>query len=622
MVRSLDKKWKEFLFAFSGFGPNLLMILMGAFYSDALNPAALENGEQFQAISEGVCFVLPMLFPILYAVGKAFDGIIDVPFAYITDTLSTKWGRRRPAIAVCFLPMVISFVMSWIPIGGAANPLLNTIWVAVWNLIFFATYTMCLIAFYGSLSTVCEDEPQRLRVSGYKSFFDTITYCLVYALVPVILSGFELQIDELVFVCCPLMLTMLIPLFLIKEGEKYGYSEDRGLAPHKISMTESIRLTFKNRPFRGWLLVNACTFFGLQMFLSAMNGMIIGGMGMDGLQMAILNTCAFAPVPIMLYLFNKAKARYGIRRVYQSCLLVFAASIMTFFFASRYIMGEDNDMLKIVVGIAGGLLASWSIGAFFMMPYLAPAQISSVEERLTGKNHSAMYYAGNALVTSIVGAISGSLVYEYIKNLFIAKEASGVAFATSSSEAAMQLLADAAREDAVYNLGNLLVPFIVCLTCVLGFFLAFKLPRDFTPTLLAREFKRDDPSLDISAIENEEAAPEKSEIIFVQVGLSILSGFIFGFIWSALLMRSVKALTARFRCLPAYLLSCLIPFASIFVVLRMRARLVEAANEKGIALKLNRAVLVAFCIVFPILPVNAVALAMLQHAVNSLYEAE
>ena len=36
MVRSLDKKWKELLFAFSGFGPNFLMILMGSYYSDAL----------------------------------------------------------------------------------------------------------------------------------------------------------------------------------------------------------------------------------------------------------------------------------------------------------------------------------------------------------------------------------------------------------------------------------------------------------------------------------------------------------------------------------------------------------------------------------------------------------
>ena len=43
-VKSLDKKWKELLFAASGLGPNLMMILMGAFFTDAINPAALQIG--------------------------------------------------------------------------------------------------------------------------------------------------------------------------------------------------------------------------------------------------------------------------------------------------------------------------------------------------------------------------------------------------------------------------------------------------------------------------------------------------------------------------------------------------------------------------------------------------
>lgn len=93
MVRSLDKKWKEFLFAFSGFGPNLLMVLMGAYFSDAINPAALPSGS-YQAIMGGVCFILPALFPILYAIAKVFDGIIDIPLAHLTDSLSTKWGKE------------------------------------------------------------------------------------------------------------------------------------------------------------------------------------------------------------------------------------------------------------------------------------------------------------------------------------------------------------------------------------------------------------------------------------------------------------------------------------------------------------------------------------------------
>lgn len=633
MVKSLDKKWKEFLFAFSGFGPNFMMILMGSYYSDALNPSALETGEQFQAIMPGVCFILPALFPILFALGKVFDGIIDIPFAHITDTLSTKWGRRRPAIAVCFLPMVLSYIGCWIPIGGpsADAQLFNTIWFAVCNIVFFGTYTMCLIAFYGSLSTVCTDEPQRLRVSGYKSFFDTITYCVVYALVPVILSGAKMQIDTLVFILCPVMITMLIPLFLIKEGEKYGYPENEGMSPEKISMRESIRLTFKNKIFRRWLLVNCCTFFGLQMFLSAMNGLIIGGMGLNGLQMAILNTCAFGPVPVMLYLFNKAKARYGVRRTYQSCLIAFAISIFSFFLGSRFLLGEGNIMAKMIIGAVGGVCGSWSIGVFFMMPYLAPAQISSVEEKLTGKNHSAMYFAGNAVATSIVGAISGNLVYEYIKNVFIAK-GKGLVWAEaaegmSAPAVAYQALFGSAGTEAevassIFNFGNLLVPFIVSFTCILGVILAAKLPKDFTPGILAAEYKRLDPGVDITEFENYQEKKDRTEIIFVQVGLSILSGFIFGFVWSGLLINSLKEFKEKFRMLLPYLVSCLVPFASIYFNLKLRQIIVDEGERCGAQVKISKAALIITSIIFPILPLNVIGLALLQNGVNKLYKAK
>ncbi|MBR0447667.1 MAG: MFS transporter [Clostridia bacterium] len=630
-MKSLNKKWKEFVFAFSGFGPNFLMILMGSYYSDALNPASLETGEQFQAIMPGVCFILPALFPILFAVGKIFDGIIDIPFAHITDTLSTKWGRRRPAIAVCFLPMLISYILCWIPVGGPDAKLFNTIWVTVMSMIFFAAYTMCLIAYYGSFSAVCEDEPQRLRVSGYKSFFDTITYCLVYALVPVILSGARMQINTLVFITLPLMLTMLIPLFLIKEGEKYGYPENDGLSEEKLTLKESLHLTFKNRIFRRWLYVNCCTFFGLQMFLSAMNGLIIGGMGLNGLQMAILNTCAFGPVPVMLYMFNKAKARYGIRAVYQSCLLLFAVAILSFFLGSRFIWGDGNLTVKMTIGILGGLCGSWSIGAFFMMPYLAPAQISGVEEKLTGKNHSAMYFAGNAVTTSIVGAISGNLVYEYLKNIFLAKdhglvwaEATGALSAPEVAYSHFFGQAGTAEEVSatVFNFGNLMVPFIVLITCVLGYFLAFKLPRDFKSSVLARELKELDPSLDISAFETDEEKPERSEIIFVQIGLSILSGFLFGFIWVGMLLRNIKNYCKQFPSVAAFLLSCFVPFVQIAYLLRARKALLAVAEEKGVAVKMPVWALVLPSLVFPVLFTNVIALSVLQNGLNRIYAFE
>ena len=618
MKKSLTNKWKELLFSFSGFGPNILMVIMGAYFTDAINPAALGEGS-FQAIGN-TCLILPALFPILWMIAKAFDGIIDIPFAAITDNMTTRWGKRRPAIAVCLIPMIISYVMCWNPIGGS-NQLVNTIWIVLWALVFFSTYTMCLISFYGSIATVCTNEAQRMRVSGFKAFFDTISYCIAYALVPVILQASKVHIDKFVMICLPLMLTMAIPLFMIKEGEKYGYPENAGVSTEKISIAKSLKLTFGNRIFRRWLLVDSCSFFGLQMFLVGMNSMILGGMGFDGFGMTILNTCAFAPVPVMIYLFGKLKAKKGMRFAYQTCLLAFAVAILGFVFGSLYVCGPNNKALQYAIGIVGSVCGSWAIGAFFMIPYVIPSQIAGVEQELTGKNHSAMYFAAQAVVTSIVGAIASSLIYENIKMLFISKAAKGVVYAENFTDAANEF---GVSVDQVFNLGTLLVPAFVSVTCVIGFVLCFKMPRDYSARIVAEELKKDNPDLDISAYvaEDEATKEEKGEIIFVQIGLSILSGFIFGFIWVGVINSYLKRLLAKYNSVVMWFVTCLIPFASIVTNIKIHRELKEKVKEAGIKLWGSEALYIITGIVLPILPVNIVAMAFMQRDINKLINAK
>ena len=440
----------------------------------------------------------------------------------------------------------------------------------------------------------------------------------------------RVYINEFAYFTSPLMLTLIIPLFMIKEGEKYGYPENEGLREEKISLKESLRLTFKNKVFMRWQAVNCCTFFGLQMFLVSMNALILGGMGMNGAEMAILNTCAFGPVPVMLYLFNKLKAKKGIRFTYQTCLLSFAVAILSFFFGSTFLVGTGNKALQYAIGITGGICGSWAIGAFFMMPYHITAQVSSVEEKLTGKNHSAMYFAGNAVCSSIVSAISGSLIYETVKNLFICKGMPGIVFATSQvidGEVvnAINVAANAfgANPSQVFNLGTLLVPFIVAACCVLGAILAMKMPKDYTPELVGKQLKELDPSIDLSVIETDEryqVQEEKGEILFVQIGLSILSGFIFGFIWTAFLFKSIKELAKKGKTPLKWLLSCLLPFGGIFTTLSAYKTLQEKYGEKLTQNPVGGKILLILSGIFlPILPLNLVALCFMQSKINRAY---
>lgn len=640
-VQSLDKKWKELVYSASGFGPNFLMVLMGAYFSDAVNPAGLGADVNGQTIVGTICLVIPALFSVLMIVAKVFDGLIDIPFASITDNLSTKWGRRRPPILVCFIPMVISFAFCWWPVFGTAESaqIGNTIWFIFWALIFFATYTMCLIAFYGSLSNVCSSASQRLRVSAFKSFFDTISYCVVYALVPVILQGLynssdgALGIDEFVFMCLPLMFTMVIPLFMIKEGKKYGYPENEGFEKQpKIKLGQSFKITFKNKIFGNWLVVNCCSFFGLQMFLVAMNAMIIGGMGMDGVGMTILNTCAFAPVPIMLYLFRKLAAKKGLRFTYQTCLISFAVAILGFFFGSTFICG-DNKLAQYLIGCIGGVIGSWAIGAFFMMPYMVPAQISSVEEKLLKKNHSAMYFAAQAFATSVVGAIASYGIYDILKNIFVSGDFRFVWAEATELLSAQEVAESLLGTGNVYNFGVMIVPFIVAILCVVGFLFAFRMPRDYSPAEVAKSFKKMYPDLDISEYENvTHEKEEKGEILFVQIALSVLSGFLFGFIWYGMLLSSVKKLTGKGKRALfwelgwngplLWALGCFIPFFGIYAMLLLNKALAEKAAERGIALGGRKVLSVVFGILLPLSFLNIVSLSLLQKDVNKFYAAE
>jgi len=202
------------------------------------------------------------------------------------------------------------------------------------------------------------------------------------------------------------------------------------------------------------------------MFLSSQNALISGVMNLGAGWAAVLNTCAFAPVPIMLFLFYKLFKKKGIRFAYQLCLLLFAVAILSFNIGSEYFF-PHSIMPRIIIGCVGGMFGSFAIGAFFAMPYIVPSQISAMEIKLTGKDHTAMYFATQALTTSIVGAVATGLVYEYVKGFQLPKVIEGVEIAGE-----------------FWRSGVSLVPLIVSVMCIAGALICFKMPKHYTEEVI------------------------------------------------------------------------------------------------------------------------------------------
>src|SRR5690606_37735355 len=103
------KKWQYPFYALGAFGANLMMIVVSAYVIDAFSTAGfVQNIESWTFANKTL--VVVGVFSILVTISKVIDGFIDVPFAWLTDSLKTRWGKRRPSILIAFIPLMLSYL--------------------------------------------------------------------------------------------------------------------------------------------------------------------------------------------------------------------------------------------------------------------------------------------------------------------------------------------------------------------------------------------------------------------------------------------------------------------------------------------------------------------------------
>ena len=213
-MKKLKGKKQILLYAISGLGVNMLNLIVGTYLCDALMvegfSANVENWTYFNKT-----LVVAGVWSIMILLAKILDGVIDLPFAAWTDNLKTKWGKRRPAILIGLIPMVIAYILFLFPLDKSGESLLNTIYLGVILCIFYSFYTLTMVTYYATFSEIIENDRDRVFLSNCKSVFDVVYFVLGYALIPVLIGSANIRIIAFIFL--PLVLTMLIPLFMIKE---------------------------------------------------------------------------------------------------------------------------------------------------------------------------------------------------------------------------------------------------------------------------------------------------------------------------------------------------------------------------------------------------------------------
>ena len=414
------KRWQIPLFAFASFGPCMLSTIISVYLVDALQTAGFGADLEHWTFA-GKTIVAVGLFSVMKAISSLMDGLVEVPVATFVQNLKTPWGKRRPAILVGTVVMTLAYVLFCFPISYEENSVANSIWCGVLLTVFVSFFTLALNALFGTYADITANDDDRLLLTNVKAAFDTIQYSIAYALIPVFI-GFGINIRQIGLYMAPLSATILIAVFLIKENStmpgavaKYGENAGEAVEEENVGMVDGLKMSLGNEAFRAWLIIHGLFNLGLQMFLSGQNVLISGPMGLNGFQIAIINSSAFAPVPLMLLFYRLVMKKKGYRFAFQTALGSFALGMVCMCLA--YVQWFPNVMIRLALGATGGVICSYGMGAFFSAPTAMPTQIAADEKKRTGKSHPSMYFAVQGIVNSLVGAIGPGLIWVNLRNV-------------------------------------------------------------------------------------------------------------------------------------------------------------------------------------------------------------
>jgi len=402
------KKWQEPIYAIGGFGPGFL-------YQIALTYLLFYYRPAQSLVETGAVVFAPALgYAIGMFIARVLDGFIDLPIASWTDNMKSRWGRRRPLMVLGLIPTAITFILLWYPpvTGqsiGANGHWGNVVYVSIVSSLFFFFYTLIVVPYLASLSEIVADENSRVRVASWQTFFNTAGYVLTFVVAPIMFDKFGVRATA--WILLPSILSFIGPILVIKEAPtNLSAEETQGATPSTepdIPLWESVKLTLANKTFRIYMLSLATFFFGLQFFLGGIAFMALDMMGLTQSQLGTMNAAAFAPVPIMLLIFNFLVKKKGAKWAFRLSLLVFAVVMFAFPLGwTRFNLPLSPYMIGIILGGIG----SFSIGVFFTIPYAFPAHIAAIDAKKTGKDRAGMFFAVQGLINQFVGSLAGSIL--------------------------------------------------------------------------------------------------------------------------------------------------------------------------------------------------------------------
>jgi GPH family glycoside/pentoside/hexuronide:cation symporter len=346
---------------------------------------------------KGQALVPLALYGIVILIAKVINALITPPIGYWSDHLHNRWGRRLPLMFAASLPLVVLFVLLWLPpIRGES--IINLFYLGLMLILLNICEALVTIPLGALLPELATIDRHRVRLTMWSSVFQLLGV-IAAGMAGFLIDGFGFIQTALIYAAFILPL-LYIPFLILREQPGRQIEESQ-----RFGFLESLVITLKNRAF---LILSAT---GLFFWMATTFLMVV--MPYIVTEICLLNVSDapyfyLAAVVSLLACFpavNWLASRFG-------KWIVFAASLLASAIVLPLLMliGPWIPIPLMAQGILWVVLQSVAMSGVTMLPQAFAAEICDYDEKLTGQRREGAYYSAWSLLGQLIGGVAAAIL--------------------------------------------------------------------------------------------------------------------------------------------------------------------------------------------------------------------
>jgi GPH family glycoside/pentoside/hexuronide:cation symporter len=331
---------------------------------------------------------------ILLLIATFWDAVIDPFIGHYSDTLRSRWGRRRPFLMFASPFILLGAILLWMP-PSETNYALNAVYFMVIILIYHTSYSLVGIPYDASMPEMAPETHARLGLSYWKGFFG-IVGVLIGSLVAAPLFESIGAVAMGAVVGGVGVVTIYITLFGLRETTRP--------IGETMSAMDGLRATFQNKQFLILFFSTISVHVAYQMVLANFPYFVTlvlkGTEGDVGIYQGVLIIFIALTGPVWTWLNRK----YSQRDLLNASML-----LLGIIFALGFLIGTlDGATITIQAYIFVALVGT-ALGGYLILIYAMMGNVVDYDELITNRRREAIYYGTFSFAIGL-GTSVGTLI--------------------------------------------------------------------------------------------------------------------------------------------------------------------------------------------------------------------